>query len=72
MSFKLLRGGTVLVHDEHDHVNVLQNTDMLIEGNTIVEISQGIQAPADTKIIDCVDRLISPGFVDTRTVSSLK
>lgn len=56
----------MLVHDEHDRVNVLQNTDVLIQGNKIVEISQGIQAPVDTEVIDCMDKLISPGFVDTR------
>lgn len=66
MSSKLLRGGTVLVHDEHDHVNVLLNTDVLIQGNKIVEISQGIQVPKETEIIDCAYKLISPGLVDTR------
>ncbi|KAG9892370.1 Metallo-dependent hydrolase, partial [Aureobasidium melanogenum] len=65
MSSKLLRGGTVLVHDEHDHVNVLLNTDVLIQGNKIVEISQGIQVPKETEIIDCAYKLISPGLVDT-------
>lgn len=72
MSFKLLRSGTVLVHDEHDHVNVLRNTDVLIQGNKIVGISQDIHAPANTETIDCVDKLVSPGFVDTRTVFSLR
>ncbi|KAH0415886.1 Metallo-dependent hydrolase, partial [Aureobasidium melanogenum] len=65
MSSKLLRGGTVLVHDEHDHVNVLRNTDVLIQGNKIVEISPGIQVPEETEIINCADSLISPGLIDT-------
>lgn len=70
MSSKLLRSGTVLVHDEHDHVNVMRNTDVLIQGNKIIEISQNIQAPVDTEIIDCADKLISPGLIDTRRFPS--
>lgn len=66
MSFKLLRSGTVLVHDEHDHVNVMRNTDVLVQGNKIIEISQDIQPPVDTEIIDCAEKLISPGLIDTR------
>ena len=66
MSIKLLRGGTLLVHDHQDHVVPMIKTDILIKGNKIVEIAQDIREPANTEVIDCTDKLISPGFVDTR------
>ena len=66
MSFTLLRSGTVLVHDKDDHVTALENTDILIKDNEIVNVDQSINAPEDAEIIDCTNKLISPGFVDTR------
>ncbi|GAB7353943.1 hypothetical protein MBLNU459_g4547t2 [Dothideomycetes sp. NU459] len=48
----LLRGGTVIVHDEQDHVTCSPNTDILIVGNKIEKISRDIQAPdgAETQL----------------------
>jgi cytosine/adenosine deaminase-related metal-dependent hydrolase len=39
--------------------------DLLIEGNIITKIQEGIVPPAGAELIDCVDKIISPGFVDT-------
>jgi cytosine/adenosine deaminase-related metal-dependent hydrolase len=61
----LLKGGTVLFHDDQDHVQALRNTDILVRGNKIAKIGQNISAPAGAETIDCNGKIISPGFVDT-------
>ena len=49
----LLKGGTVLSHDENDHVHALKNTDILIQTNRIARIGEGLSAPAGTELVDC-------------------
>ena len=62
----LLRGGTVLTHDENDHVVPLHETDVLVRGAVISEIGKNISSPSDdTEVIDCEDKIICPSFVDT-------
>ncbi|RSL45179.1 hypothetical protein CEP51_016127 [Fusarium floridanum] len=61
----LLRGGTLLFHDDKDHVNPLRNTDILIQANRIAKIGKGLVAPAGTELVNCSGKIISPGFVDT-------
>ena len=61
---KLLRGGTVLIHGEKDHISP-QLADILIEGDRISKIDAAIPAPTECHVIDCTDKIISPGFVDT-------
>ncbi|KAF8850358.1 Metallo-dependent hydrolase [Acephala macrosclerotiorum] len=60
----LLQGGTVLVHDDNDHVRAIK-ADILVEGNIISKIEAGIKPPSDAQIIDCTDKILTPGFVDT-------
>ncbi|KAG4424196.1 hypothetical protein IFR04_002600 [Cadophora malorum] len=60
----LLQGGTVLVHDENEHVNAIK-ADILIEGNKISKIEAGIEPGSNVQVIDCTDKILSPGFVDT-------
>jgi cytosine/adenosine deaminase-related metal-dependent hydrolase len=60
----LLQGGTILTHDEDDHVHAIQ-ADILIEGNIITKIEKGINASTGTETIDCRDKILSPGFIDT-------
>jgi cytosine/adenosine deaminase-related metal-dependent hydrolase len=60
----LLQGGTILTHGAGDHVNAIE-ADLLIEGNTISKIAKGIKVGAETEVIDCAGKLLSPGFVDT-------
>ncbi|KAK4503600.1 hypothetical protein PRZ48_004515 [Zasmidium cellare] len=59
----LLKNGTALIHDANDHVDAIV-TDILIEGDKIKKIAKDISAPG-AEVIDCSDKLISPGFVDT-------
>jgi cytosine/adenosine deaminase-related metal-dependent hydrolase len=61
----LLRGGTVLSHGEDDHVTALHDTDILIEGNLIRKTGASISPGPETRVIDCRDKIISPGFIDT-------
>ncbi|KAI1056880.1 hypothetical protein LB507_002301 [Fusarium sp. FIESC RH6] len=60
----LLRGGTVLTHDESDNVKALQR-DILIENNRIVKIASNIDNVAGAEVIECNYKIISPGFIDT-------
>ena len=63
----LLRGGTVLSHDENDHVIALVETDVLINNDTIAKIGSKLTVPPGQKVevIDCNGKIISPGFIDT-------
>lgn len=61
----LLKSGTLLIHSDEDHgVNPIIS-DLLIHGNLIERIAQNISAEKGTVVIDCTDKIISPGFIDT-------
>jgi cytosine/adenosine deaminase-related metal-dependent hydrolase len=64
MSSILLQHGTALIHDEHGHVEALKS-DVLITGNKIVKIEANIVADALTEVVDCTNKIICPGFIDT-------
>lgn len=60
----LLTNGTVILHSETSLSTI--KADVLIVDNTITSIGLGIRPhDVNTKIIDCSDKIISPGFVDT-------
>ncbi|KAL0565835.1 hypothetical protein V5O48_016183 [Marasmius crinis-equi] len=59
----LLKNGTALIHGENDKV-VPTHTDILIQGSTITRIEPNIAASPGARIIDCTNKIISPGFVD--------
>ena len=61
----LLKGGTLLVHDDDDAVQSMHKTDLLITEDTISDIGQNLTAPPSCRIIECDDTIISPGFIDT-------
>ncbi|KAH7138521.1 hypothetical protein B0J11DRAFT_514637 [Dendryphion nanum] len=60
----LLRNGTVLIHDANNHVIPTQ-TSILINNSKIAKIGRDIVASSGTQTIDCTDKIISPGFIDT-------
>ncbi len=60
----LLRGGTVVLHGDDDRLSSVR-ADVLVEGNAISKIEPSIAAPEGCDVIDCTDKIISPGFVDT-------
>ncbi|EXJ62210.1 hypothetical protein A1O7_02643 [Cladophialophora yegresii CBS 114405] len=61
----LLQGGTILQHGPDDKVHVLQDTDLLIEGDLISKIGKDLEASPHAKVIGCRHKIVSPGFVDT-------
>lgn len=38
--------------------------DVLIEGKTIKKVGKGIKAPKDATVIDCTDKIVTPGLID--------
>ena len=60
----LLKNGLVLIHDSQNHV-VPTRADVLIEGGTITKIGSGFEATEGAEVVDCTDKIVSPGFVDT-------
>lgn len=64
-SSTLLRNGKLLLHGRDDHITTT-DADLLIIGNKITKIGPNIDVDEQTCIIDCTDKIISPGFIDTR------
>lgn len=60
----LLQGGTVLIHGSKDHVHAIK-ADLLIQGNLISKIEPHISVTDDTQVIDCKNKILTPGFIDT-------
>ncbi|KAF3049561.1 hypothetical protein E8E11_005672 [Didymella keratinophila] len=60
----LLKNGVVLIHDPNSHV-VASKKDILIENGKIAKIGPDLGASDGAQVIDCIDKIISPGFVDT-------
>jgi cytosine/adenosine deaminase-related metal-dependent hydrolase len=48
-----------------DSITPLQNTDLLIEENLIKAIGCNLPVSDKTRVIDCTNNIISPGFIDT-------
>lgn len=60
----LLKGGVLLIHGANDHVKPFKS-DMLIVGNRIDRIETDIKPSGNEQVVDCTNKLISPGFIDT-------
>lgn len=65
MKKMLLKNGTVLSHDSDGHV-IASLKDILIENRKIARIGPCFEASHGLEVLDCTDKLISLGFVDTR------
>lgn len=66
MSSILLLNGTILALNGQGTVVPLRHHSLLIEGNRIFKIGKDLTAPSPaTKMIDCTDKIVSPGFIDT-------
>lgn len=61
----LLQNGLVIQHGEHDSVRVVENTDILIVDGIIKQIGKSIKPPPHAEVVDCTDKIISPGFINT-------
>ena len=60
----ILANGVALIHDADNHA-VPTVTSILIQDGKISKIAKDIKAEEGTEVIDCTDKIISPGFVDT-------
>ncbi|KAK4941642.1 hypothetical protein LTR10_018520 [Elasticomyces elasticus] len=60
----LLKNGTVIVHEANDHAKAIK-ADVLVQGNKITKIEPDIEVSSDVECIDCTDKIVAPGFVDT-------
>ena len=60
----LLKGGVAIIHDEKDQA-IPSRLDVLVRGNKIYQISEDIDPPSGAQVIDCKNKIIAPGFIDT-------
>ncbi|KAI1816539.1 amidohydrolase [Poronia punctata] len=65
----LLSGGTIIAFDDYTNsLDVIRHGSLLITDDRIVGLykeSRPREIPADTEIVDCTHKIISPGFIDT-------
>jgi len=59
----VIAGGTVLSMDPQ--VGDVASTDVLIDGDRIVDVRPGIEPPPDAEVIDATGMIVMPGFVDS-------
>ena len=64
MTVYLLKGGIVATWTKENQSRAFK-ADVLVEGSTIVQIEENINAGPNVEVIDCTDKWITPGFVDT-------
>ncbi|KPI44982.1 5-methylthioadenosine/S-adenosylhomocysteine deaminase [Cyphellophora attinorum] len=61
----LLQHGTVLAHQADDTVKALHDTDILVTNDKITAIDASIEPPAGARVIDCTNKIMSPGLIST-------
>ncbi|MGH8970927.1 MAG: amidohydrolase family protein [Actinomycetes bacterium] len=59
----VFRGGTVLTMD--DRKTVLKDADVLVVGDRVQAVGQGLDAPEGTAEIDATGGIVMPGLIDT-------
>lgn len=60
----LLKNGVVIIHEASDNAKGVKS-DVLIEGDRIAQIAPDITPSTGVEVIDCTDKIIAPGFIDT-------
>ncbi|KAI1387336.1 Metallo-dependent hydrolase [Hypoxylon trugodes] len=65
----LLSGGTIIAYkEETQSLDVIRYGAVLIKGDTIAALydtPNPSDVPAGTEVVDCTNKIISPGFIDT-------
>lgn len=71
----LFEGATIISFNEStERLSILDDASMLIEGDTIAALCEGpldSGIPGNTTRVNATGKIISPGFIDTHTVSLL-
>nr|VWO97269.1 1-acyl-sn-glycerol-3-phosphate acyltransferase (EC [Ganoderma boninense] len=65
MTKYLLKGGTIATAVQGSDEPRVFKADVLVEGDTITRIEESIAPEAGVEVINCQDKWITPGFVDT-------
>ena len=60
----LLRNGIIATYNKDNEARSFK-ADILIEDDIISQIGEGLPVPADTEVIDCTGKWITPGMIDT-------
>jgi cytosine/adenosine deaminase-related metal-dependent hydrolase len=60
----LLKNGVVIVHEADGTARGLK-ADLLIEDDRIQRIEPELSQGSNITVIDCTDKIIAPGFIDT-------
>ena len=60
----LIKGGKV--HDGKG--NILEDTDILIDGNIIKDIGKNIEISEDGEVFDAKGKVVFPGFIESLNV----
>lgn len=68
MASKLFRNGTILTFDETTQsVKVLRNASLLVKDDKVAAIGENVDAPSNAETIDCTEKVLSPGFINTHS-----
>lgn len=66
---KLLSGGTIIAFDqEAEQLEVIRGGSVLIEGDQITSVfntASPSDISSDVEVVDCTNKIITPGFIDT-------
>ena len=65
MTKYLLKGGTIATCVQGSKDVRVYKADVLVEDNTITRIEESIEPGSGVEVINCEDKWITPGFVDT-------
>ena len=60
----VLKGGIVATWTKENEARAFK-ADVLVEDTIITQIAEDITAPSGAEVIDCTNKWITPGFVDT-------
>lgn len=70
MTKYLLKGGTIATSVQGSHEAHVFKADVLVEDTTITRIEENIAPGSGVEVIDCQDKWITPGFIDTHRYAS--
>lgn len=61
----LLKGGLVATFDDKDNQARTLRADVLVKDGVIADVAADIPVSAGVEVVDCTDKWIAPGMVDT-------